>query len=1005
MQSKGIVKFFLVLLILICASQFIYLFPIWGAEKKADQYAENQARLAPADQKEEVKKFALAHYLDSISSEKIVKVPVVGTSYTYQELKAKQLALGLDLKGGMSVLLQVDLSDFLKSLSNKSTDPDFKKAIETATAEQKVSQADYITLFADEFKKSGKSLASIFMRNEGLKGQINLNTSDAAVQAIIRQQANATVNETFNRLQKRIDKLGVVQPNISLDKSRDMIMVELPGIENPERARAFLKNAAKLEFWDVYRVSDPGVASGLQEADNRLKLITAGQPDTGKLDSAKMANRGPLFSLLTPTPTQYGTAAVIGTADKNKKQLISSYLTRPEIASLFPQDLEFRWSKDASKGVDGKTGSTYELFALKKAVGKEGPALEGDHVIAAQENLDPTSGQVEVSLKMDGVGAAAWRDLTTKASADNKREVAIVLDSDVVSAPSVRVPITDGNSSITGNYTVQDAQDLAGILTVGRLPAQTEIVQEQTVGPTLGAENIQRSLVSLAVALIAIIVFMSLYYSTGGIVAVIALLANLFFIIGALSSFGTVLTLPGIAGIVLTMGIAVDANVIIYERIREELHQGKALTMAIRDGFVRSAPAIIDGNVTNIISAVVLGYFGLGPVKGFAIVLLIGVLFTLFTSLLVTRLIIEWWTGTKGKDIKFSSSWSENAFKGINVDWMKMRRTAYVCSSAFILAGVIAFFVRGFDLGVDFKGGYSYNVQFDKSKSVNQEALKNALTAGFNNQSTIVKTVSTQNTFNVTTSYLVNESSTEAQDKVTQNLFNAVQKSGLATGDYETFKKTSSPGTHITSSSKVGPMVAADIIRSSLWANFLALALIFIYILIRFRRWQYSTGAVIALFHDVLFILSCFTLFHGLLPFSLEVDQVIVAAVLTISAYSMNDTVIVYDRIREYSRTYSNMSMRDVINAAINSTLSRTIITSFNVLLVVLILFIFGGSSIKGFAFALIVGIFIGTYSSIFIASPIMMDLSKNLNLSDNAKPTIAPPTVVDKKKVVKAKV
>ena len=1000
MQAKGIVKFFLVLLILICASQFIYLFPTWKAEKKAEQFGVSRALLVPADQKDEVKKAAVASYLDSISSEKIVKIPVLGTSYTYQELKSKQLALGLDLKGGMSVLLQVDLSDFLRSLSNKSTDLDFKKAIETATAKQKESQSDFITLFCDEFKKSGKSLASIFMRNEGLKGQVNLNTSDAAVQAIIRSKANETVNETFNRLQKRIDKLGVVQPNISLDKSRDMIMVELPGIENQERARQFLQAAAKLEFWEVYRVGDPGIANALQEADSRLKLVST--TDTAKVDSLK---RGPLFSLLTPTPSQYGTVAVIGSADKNKRSIISEYLARPEIVSLFPQDLIFRWSKDANKGQDGKLGSTYELYALKKAAGKEGATLEGDHVVAAQENLDQTTGQVEVSLKMDGVGASAWRDLTTRAAQDNKREVAIVLDDEVVSAPSVRVPITDGNSSITGNYTVQDAQDLSGILQVGKLPAGTQIVQEQTVGPTLGAENIQRSLISLAVALIAIIVFMGVYYSGGGIVAVIALLANLFFIIGALTSFGTVLTLPGIAGIILTMGIAVDANVIIYERIREELHQGKAAIVAIKDGFVRSAPAIIDGNVTNIISAIVLGYFGLGPVKGFAIVLLIGVIFTLFTSLLVSRLIIEWWTGTKGKDLKFSTPWSDNLFKGINVDWMKMRHTAYICSTAFILAGFAAFFMRGFDLGVDFKGGYSYNVQFDKSQNVNQEALRQALTKGFDNQSTIVKAVSTQNTYNVTTSYLVNESSTEAQEKVTQNLYNAIKTAGLSSGEYTDFKKTSALGTHITSSSKVGPMVASDIIRSSLWANILALVLIFVYILIRFRRWQYSTGAVIALFHDVLFILACFTLFHGILPFSLEVDQAIVAAVLTISAYSMNDTVIVYDRIREYARTYSNMPMRDVINAAINSTLSRTIITSFNVLLVVLILFIFGGSSIKGFAFALIVGIFIGTYSSIFIASPIMMDLSKNLNLSDNAKPTIAPPTAsVEKKKVVKAK-
>ncbi|MEO0042125.1 MAG: hypothetical protein RL329_1573 [Bacteroidota bacterium] len=994
MQAKGIVRFFLILLLLVCAGQFIYMFPTNKVEKAAENYAKEAATkgLAYTDAK--------AHYLDSMSSEKILSVPLVG-QFTYQECKAKQLALGLDLKGGMSVVLQVDLRDFLNSLSGNTTDPEFKKAMDAATAAQKASQDDYIKLFVNEFKKSGKTLASVFARNEALKGNgLNIESSDAQVQAIIRTKANETVKETFNRLKKRIDKLGVVQPNVSLDAARDMILVELPGFENPQRARSFLQAAAKLEFWEVYRNSDPGVLQAIVDADNALK---AGADTTAmKNDTSKTAGNGPLISMLSLSNPQSGATAVIGSAEKNKMKSISFMLdSMPQIRGRFPQDMVFRWSKDPVRERDGKASTLYELYALKKARGKSGPALEGDHVTRATAQPDPVSGEVAVSLSMDGTGAAIWSDLTGRAAADNRREVAIVLDDEVVSAPHVNDKISGGNSSITGNYTVQEAQDMASKLEVGKLPAKTEIVQEATVGPSLGAENIQKSLISLGVALLAIVGFMVYYYGSGGIVAVVALLLNLFFIVGALTSVGTVLTLPGIASIILTMGIAVDANVIVYERIREELAAGKNLFLSIKDGFIHATPAIVDGNVTNIIAAVVLGYFGLGPVKGFAITLLIGVLFTLFTSLLVSRLIIEWWTQDKNKDIKFSTPATENLFKDINIDWMAMRYKTYIMSGIFLLAGLAAFLVRGFDLGVDLKGGYSYNVQFDKK--VNSEDIRKALETPFEKASTIVKEVSTANTYNITTSYRVNEVSSEAQEQVTSKLFEGLKAAGLASTTTEQFRSTylATPGTHITSASKVGPMVADDIKSSSLKANFLALALIFLYILLRFRRWQYSTGAVIALFHDVLFILACFALFHGFLPFSLEVDQAIIAAVLTISAYSMNDTVIVYDRIREYARTYSHLPMRDIINKAINSTLSRTIITSFNVLLVVLILFIFGGSSIKGFAFALIVGIFIGTYSSIFIASPVMLDLSKNLNLSENS-PNPSVPEAVESLNAVK---
>jgi SecD/SecF fusion protein len=981
MQSKGIVKFFLVLLTMICAGQFIYMFPTNRIEKKGRALAAEAAMKVEPEKREAAEKEAYVKYLDAVSSETALTIPLIG-KYSYQDCKAKQLALGLDLKGGMSVLLKVDLSDFLTILSNKSTDPSFTTALAAATAEQKSTQGDLIQLFAKEFKKSGKSMASVFMRNDALKGAgVNLNSSDDYVVQIIRDKANDQVKETFERLKTRIDKLGVVQPNVSLDKARDIIMVELPGFENPERAREFLTRSANLQFWEMYRTGDDNLLGKLQEADNLLKgdATIAASTDTGSL------KRGPLVSMLNITPFEPRAPegfAVVGSADKNKRDTILTYLKRPAVAALFPQDLVWAWSKDASKSNDKAGSPSYQLYALKKTLGKDGAAIEGEHVTDARE--DQGTGKVGVSLKMDNTGASVWRDLTTRAANDKQRNVAVVLDDQVVSAPNVINPITEGNTSITGSYTVQEAQDFASILQVGKLPAKLTIISETNVGPSLGAENIHRSVIALVVALLSIIVFMGLYYSSGGVVAIVALLANLFFIIGALTSLGTVLTLPGIAGIVLTMGIAVDANVIVYERIREELAAGKGLAQAIQDGFKHAMPAIIDGNLTNMISAFVLGIFAVGAVKGFAVVLGIGVAFTLFTALIVSRLMIEYWTDTKGHDLKFASSWSDNLFKGIDIDWMKMRYKTYIISCGFILAGLGAFFVRGFDLGVDFRGGYSYNVQFDKSKAINVDELKNTLSKSFDNKSTIVKSVSTSNTFNITTAYLVDDNTSAAQDNVTGKLYAGLKLMGLTTSDsVGAFKNTSSTGTHLTSFSKVGSMVADDIKGNSVWANVIALALIFLYILIRFKKWQYSLGAVIALFHDVLFILACFTLFHGFLPFSLEVDQAIVAAVLTISAYSMNDTVIVYDRIREYAQTYSSLPMKDIINKAINSTLSRTIITSAIVLMVVLILFLFGGSSIKGFAFALIIGVLVGTYSSIFIASPIMLDLTKNLNLSD----------------------
>lgn len=1025
MQGKNIVKFFLIILIVVCAIQYFFIYPTSVEEKKANQYAQEMASAAGENQDAElVAKEAKTAYLDSVSSEVIFRIPMI-KDYTYEDLKRQQLALGLDLKGGMSVVLQVDLKEFVQVLSDNARNTNFQAALESAGELQRSSTTDFITLFGEEYRKieGAEPLANIFIRNPSLKDQINYESSDAEVLRVIRTMANETVDLTFKRLKDRIDKFGVAQPNVSLDENRDIIIVELPGIDNPERARRFLQASAKLEFWDVYRISDQGIASGFAEADKLLERQSTGdtteveKTPAVRMDSSYVMVRdtlgniidstlevrevpvntdpfsmgGPLLSVLTlNSPSDVGLLAppaVMGFAEKNKMKLISEYLAKPEVKRLFPSDLKFRWSSKPVKNFEtGEYENRYELYAVKGKRGGEGPSLEGDRVVNASAQPDPTSNEVTVSLTMDNAGARIWNDMTTRAANDNNREIAIVLDDEVVSAPRVNQPIANGSSSITGGFTIQEAKDLANILQIGKLPAKTTIIQESLVGPSLGAENIRSSINSLVIGFFLLLGFMLVYYSTGGIVSIIALLSNLFFIFGVLASYGTVLTLPGIAGIVLTIGMAVDANVIIFERIKEELAEGKSLLASISDGFQNSYSAIIDANVTTLLTAIVLAYFGLGPIKGFAVVLIIGILCTLFTAVLVARLAIEYWTITKGRKLSFSTSISQKIFSNPNVDWLSKRKTFYAISGFVIAMGLVSFAVRGFELGVDFKGGYSYNVVFDGDREINAQDLRVSLAESFEAEP-VVKAVDTKNTFNVVTSYLINDTEDDAEERVMAKLFEGVNEVAGGTLVFEEFKDPSSKGTKVNSFSKVGPTIAEDIKSSSIYAAVFALIFIFLYIFIRFSRWQYSVGSLAALLHDTLIVLAVFSIFHGWLPFSLEIDQAFIAAILTIIGYSMNDTVIVFDRIREFMNTYATKDRKDVVNLALNKTLNRTVITSFTTLLVVTILFIFGGSSIKGFAFALVVGVIVGTYSSIFVATPIMYDLSGDLDVRN---PTIA---------------
>lgn len=1025
MQSKGVVRFFLIALTVVCLYQFLLILPTNSVENAAARYADNCGTKNTTEWRR-----CYASYLDSLSSEPVFTIPLI-KKFTYTDLKKSQLALGLDLKGGMSVLLQVDLSDFLKSLAGNTTDPVFQQALVKAAEAQKTQQADYITLFANAWKEvsGGKPMASIFARNETLKGKINFDSPDAAVLKTIREMADGTVDETYKRLKQRIDKLGVVQPNVSLDKARDLIMVELPGIDNPQRARTMLQKSAKLEFWETYRFGDEGINQALISADTKLKAILSGdtaaiqkqtvrdtfyvfptgangQPDTTQPKIMKDSLRtvtpeqtaGPILTQLSMAGDNR--SAVIGYADKNKMESISNLLNRTEVRPLFPVDLVWRWSRkpvDEKDGITGSASGKYELYAIKKFRNQEKPRLDGAVVVQASEQPDPTSGEITVSLGMNNEGARIWAEMTRQAYEGGNREIAIVLDDEVVSAPRVINPIEGGNSSITGGFNLDEAKDLASILEVGKLPAGTRIVQESQVGPSLGADNINKSLIALILSVALLCAFMIAYYARGGVVSVIALLANIFFIIGTLASMGTVLTLPGIAGIVLTLAAAVDANVIIYERIREEIRHGITGTKAIVTGFSKGLPAIIDANLTTLITALVLIYFGLGPIKGFGTVLTIGIISSMFTAILVGRLLTDWWS-ERGTTMTYSHKWSEHWLVGVNVDWIGKRKWAYLFSGALTVMGIVSFATRGFELGVDFKGGYSFNVQFDRP--VEEGQLRSSLNEAFGGNP-VVKAVSTENTYNITTSYLINEQGPTVVDQVTAKLHEGIQKAGFDT-NLENFKNTDGKGTHITSSSQVGPTVADDIRNSSIMATIWGLLAIFIYLLIRFRKWQFSMGAVVALFHDVIITLTFFSLLHGLVPFSLEIDQAIIACILTVIGFSVNDTVIVYDRIREFINLYAGRPKEEVLNLAINTTLSRTLITSGTIIAVVLLLFLFGGGALKGFSFGMLIGMFFGTYSSVFIASALVVDFTREKVITGSAVETKQAPAAAKTKATAK---
>ncbi len=1003
MQGKGLLKFFLILIAIVSAVQLLYFIPTNKVENAAIEYAQERASNVDEGIKSSTEKFAKAYYLDSISDETVLSIPGL-TDYTYSDLKKRQLGFGLDLKGGMSAVLQVDLREVLEALAgSKKNDKDFVAALNKASEDLKSSSSDYITLFANAFRSLSpdKRMGKIFQRSKRL--DINNDTSDGDVIKLLRTEADETVDRTFKMLKERIDRSGVVQPNISLDATRDLILVEMPGVENTKRMEDLIQASAQLEFWDTYRIGDPGVAQMFTEADKRI-AASRGEEVTVQMDTTYryeydedgnvsdstevvqpsnnvFGSQGPLLSKLrlngTGGKALYQT--VMGLVNKNDVARVKAMLQSDEVKTYFPKNSRFAFSYKPYKDVEsGELTDDYELYLIKTTTSGKAP-IEGDVVIEASQQIDPTTGQPEVSLTMNSEGAKKWARMTDIAYKNNGREIAITLDSQVVSAPGVNNgAITGGRSSISGSFTIQEAVDFANILEVGKLPAKTKIIQKSIVGPSLGAKNIKSSVTSLIVGFALLLLFMLFYYGKGGVVSIIALLANMFFIFGTLSSLGTVLTLPGIAGIVLTIGMAVDANVIIFERIREELRAGLPTLAAITKGFKASYSAIIDANVTTLLVASVLAYYGLGPIKGFAIVLIIGVLSSLLTAVLFGKLMIDGYTST-GREMSFWSGWSKNMFANLQINWMSKRRMAYIFSTVLIVAGLASIFTRGFNLGVDFKGGYSYDVQFESK--VDQDDIKSKLAvADIFGKAPIVKTVDSDNTYQITTDYLIDDN-TDGNDRlVMAKLYEGLKGIDGSTSTAEQFEDSSfEGGMHVVSSSKVGPTIADDIRSSSFYAGIFALILIFLYIFIRFNKWQYSLGAVAALFHDSLIVLGLFSLLKDFMPFSLEIDQAFIAAILTVIGYSINDTVVVFDRIREYLGIYTNKEKDEILNSALNSTFSRTIITSITTLIVVAILLIFGGGTIKGFAFALLIGILVGTYSSIFVATPIVRDLSDDL--------------------------
>ena len=980
MQNNGLIKFFAFCFGLVSLYQISFTFISSGVEDNAMEYSINSVSENESDFSEK-RQEKYVNYLDSIGDQQILGFT------TYKSAKSKELNKGLDLKGGINVILQVSVKDILLGLAENSKDPIFNNALNNADELQKDSNDTYLESFFISFDeiKGDSSLASpdIFA-NRSLSDEVNFEMSDDEVKPIIKQKIDESIVSAFEVLRKRIDKFGVTQPNIQRLGNSGRILVELPGAKDVARVKNLLQSTAQLEFWVTEK--NDSFLSFLSEANDVLKeILIQDKPEvieneTSKIDdlladveandSIMSSEKNPLFDYLVGTGYQGG--PIIGQFYAKDQNKIEQYLSMPEIRKLLPA--EKRFTKFLF-GIPDPNTKIVDLYAIKSNR-DDLPPLSGSVVVDASQSYDQV-GSPSVSMQMNGKGARKWEDMTGNAYKD-KSNIAIVLDEIVYSAPGVsKGAISGGRSEISGQFTLNDAIDLANVLRAGKLPASAEIIQSEIVGPSLGQESIERGVNSFAIALCLVLIWMTFYYGRAGIYADAALILNLVLIFGILAGLGAVLTLPGIAGIVLTIGMSVDANVLIFERIREELTKGKGQKQAIGDGFSNALSSILDANITTGLTALILFIFGSGPIKGFATTLLIGIATSLFTAIFITRMLVDARIN-KGKILDFSTKTTKDLFRNLSVTFLEKRKIAYMLSLSLLTIGVFSLFTNGLNQGVDFVGGRSYTVRFESN--VNQSKIQSDLVAVFG--SAEAKTFGADNQLKITTNYKVNVEGSEVDSEIQQMLFSSLKNhlpTNLGYDDFVNGSEDKQVG--IMSSIKVGPTIADDIKRNSFFAIFGSLIVVFLYILIRFRNWQYSLGAVAAVFHDVLIVLGVFSISYSFMPFNMEINQAFIAAILTVIGYSLNDTVVVFDRIREFRLINKSWEFNKTVNGALNSTLSRTLNTSFTTLVVLLAIFIFGGESIQGFMFALIIGVMVGTYSSVFIATPVMFDtLRKSLN-------------------------
>ncbi len=1009
MQNKGLIKTFAILFGLICVYYLSFTWVNNRIENDAKEYANGDIKLEKA-------------YLDSVAN-----VPVANylyTNYTHSEIQDKAMNLGLDLKGGINATLEVSVRDILFGLSSESKNPIFNKALADASAAQRGSDKNYLDLFFEAFEKESKgsvklSDPSIF-GNKSLKDKISFKLTDEETKPILFEEVKGSISTAFEVLRNRIDRFGVTSPNIQRIGESGRVLIELPGARDIERVQKLITGIAKLQFWEVYDNTetanfliqantklaeilkpeatkvidstevnnieiDSTTVSDSSQIDNLLGEVDSTATDGSQIDDllgkvqdsvdTKAAN--PLFSVLYPSipQNQNQRSSVVGSASVKDTATVNKYLAMKEVRALLPAEMvyvKFLW--DAKPSKDSEVVSLYAIKSNREDVAP----IEGDVVSDASQVFDQLGVNPEVSMSMNSKGSKLWAKMTEK---NVGKFVAVVLDGLVYSAPNVNGAIPNGKTSISGGFSIEEAQDLANALKSGKLPASAHIIQSNIVGPSLGQEAIDSSAIAFGLALFLVLIWMLFYYGKAGIFADIALIVNIIFIFGVLTAFGAVLTLSGVAGIIITIGMSVDANVIIYERIKEALHRGKNLKAAIAEGFSfkGALSAIIDANITTFLTGVILYIFGSGPIRGFATTLMIGIATSLITAIFITRLFVDWYAD-KDRSMSFNTGITKGWFQNIKMDFLKKRKIAYIISGLIIAIGIGSLATNGLNLGVDFKGGRTYTVRFDQDVSPTEVA--NSLKDGFKGAPE-VKTFGSSNQLKITTPYKIEDEGLDVDSEVQEILFNGLQSylpDGISLNDFKITADDHDQKVGIMESIKVGPTIADDIQQAAIWAILGSLLVVFLYILLRFRKWQYSLGAVVAVFHDVLIVLAIFSLFYKVLPFDMEIGQSFIAALLTVVGYSLNDTVVIFDRIREFTNEHSSWPFSKIVNAGLSSTLGRTINTSLTTLLVLLAIFLFGGDSIKGFMFAMIIGVVVGTYSSLFVASPIMYDTTKKLS-------------------------